>query len=74
MITMPEDENRPLTTEELLGKVPPIPSAHGDVGLEPKASALSGPILLAGGRAVMSEKEKVDARIDAIREIFSRKV
>ncbi len=72
MITRPEDENRPLTTEELLGKVSPIPSAHGDVGLEPKASALCCPISMAAGKAIMSEKEKADARIDAIREIFSR--
>ncbi len=72
MMTMPEGENRPLTTEELLGKVPPVPSAHGDVGLEPKASALCGPISMAQGKATMSEKEKVDARIDAIKEIFSR--
>ncbi len=72
MMAMPEDENRPLTTEELLGKVAPIPSAHGDVGLEPKASALCGPISMPRGKAIMSEKEKADARIDAIREIFSR--
>ncbi len=72
MMVMSEDESRSPTTEELLGKVPPIPSAHGDVGLEPKASALCCPISMAAGKAVMSEKEKVDARIDAIREIFSR--
>jgi hypothetical protein len=72
MLTIPEGESRPPTTEELLGKVPAIPSAHGDVGLEPKASALCGPISMPRGKAIMSEKEKVDARIDAIREIFSR--
>ncbi len=72
MMVMSEDESRSPTTEELLGKVPPIPSAHGDVGLEPKASALCCPISMAAGKAAMSEKEKVDARIDAIREIFSR--
>ena len=72
MLTIPGDESRSPTTEELLGKVPPVPSAHGDVGLEPKASALCGPISMASGKAIMSEKEKIDARIDAIREIFSR--
>lgn len=72
MMSIPESENRSPTTEELLGKVPPIPSSHGDVGLEPKASALCGPISMPHGKSAMSEKEKVDARIDAIREIFSR--
>ncbi len=72
MMVIAKDDGRSPTTEELLGKVPPIPSAHGDVGLEPKASALCGPILMAAGKVIMSEKEKLDARIDAIKEIFSR--
>jgi hypothetical protein len=67
----PKNAQRPLTTEELLSKAPPIPHAHGANRNEPKASALTG-CPIAPGKASMSEAEKAGAKSDAIKQIFGR--
>ncbi|HEX2996793.1 MAG TPA: hypothetical protein VHP14_18365 [Anaerolineales bacterium] len=69
MMTAPEAENSPPTTQEILDRVAPIQSVSSRMHSDTKASAVSGPLPVAPGKLSMTEEEKTQIQIDAMKSV-----